>query len=155
MPEPFFPNFLHNPADYAAAEQFWKKLWREVVGTTPLAGPWHEPWLTTIYLEGTPFPDGDPIFSAISQDHRLGLRVIQHEPAGHDVDFHPWETTFGDGPTPTRVLVIDCALFPDAAHLATAAMRNWVSTGTCEACADSASDGHQVPVAIPIRGTEK
>src|SRR5260370_23659459 len=76
-----FPNFLIDGREYQQAEAFWLKNWTELtraVGQTQL---WKSPFYTTTFVRGTPCRDGDPIFSAVDSARRLGIRVIQFEPA--------------------------------------------------------------------------
>lgn len=46
------------------------------------ADSWRIPWLKTRYDDGSPFYDGNPIFSAISHGRRRGVRIIQDEAEG-------------------------------------------------------------------------
>jgi hypothetical protein len=75
-----FPTFLSDSSEYARAEAFWREMFIRLWKARGNDGLWRWPWLATTYADGTPFSDGDPIFSAVSQMYNIGLRVIQCEP---------------------------------------------------------------------------
>src|SRR6185437_14455104 len=118
MVAPLFPNFLHDEREYASAERSWRDLWERIRDSRQSLSHWHEPWLTTSYLNGKPFLDGDPIFSAISETDKRAIRVIQHEAESHELEVDFWAETFGDDDDKIDVLVIDCALCEASMHVA-------------------------------------
>jgi hypothetical protein len=129
MPHPHFVNFLHDPAEYAAAERFWRDAFECAARDAGVEGDWATPWLNTRFADGTPFADGNPIFSAWSPGRRLGLRIIQHDPATTPGDrgFESWVDTFdkdGDGITE---LVISCVLSESTAGLAMRLIGQWIT----------------------------
>ena len=71
MVQHLFPHFLGDPVEYAKAEAYWRDLWEEVARFAGQQWEWRQPWLRTTYADGTPFRDGDPIFSAWSQSTPL------------------------------------------------------------------------------------
>lgn len=123
-----FPNFLEDPADYHAVEEHWEQIWRDVLVAAGNPTGWRSPWLTTQFLNGRPFLDGDPIFSAVSTIQRRAIRVLQHAPENDSIDFEIWSETFGDpsSDAPLDVLVINCALSGEAAQFAQDCMISWV-----------------------------
>jgi hypothetical protein len=127
-----FPDFLEDAAQYAQAESFWFQLWESLVRFTGQQAEWKHPWLRTASANGTPFRDGDPIFSAISPERRMAVRVIQHEAedAGPELDF--WVDTFGDEGEAVRVLVISCSLSDEAAIYARDLLYSWLEQGAVE-----------------------
>jgi hypothetical protein len=132
MARHLFPDFLHDSAQYAQAEAFWVRQWELLVRFTGQQAEWKHPWLRTASANGTPFLDGDPIFSAISHERRVAVRVIQHEAEddGPGLDF--WVDTFGDEGEAVRVLVISCSLSDEAAIYARDLLYSWLEQGAVE-----------------------
>jgi hypothetical protein len=126
-----FRNFLHDAGEYAQAESYWADLWDAVARETGQAGEWKHPWLQTQFGDGTPFRDGNPIFSAVSIPRGLGVRVIQYEPESEEMELDCWVDTFGgDGePGAVRELVISCALAEETAASARDLIYSWMVTG--------------------------
>src|SRR6266571_5066970 len=91
-----FPRFLADPAEYSRAEAYWRSLWEELTRLTGQVQEWRHPWLQTAYADGTPFRDGDPIFSAWSPSRKLGVRVIQNEPQQEALALDFWSDVVGD-----------------------------------------------------------
>jgi hypothetical protein len=137
-----FPRFLDDPAEYAKAEAYWQRLWENLV---PLTGAreWRSPWLQTAFADGTPFRDGDPIFSAWFPSRKCGIRIIQNRPQGEDPALDFWPDTVGDewsGEVST--LVISCVLSRQTAELARELISSWIRYG--EASVFSPSQGPPV-----------
>jgi hypothetical protein len=129
MVEYLFPRFLDDTREYARAEAYWHRLWDEIV---PLAWAWEwkQPWLKTSYADGTPFCDGDPIFSAWSPSSKLAVRVIQNRPQGQNPALDFWTDTVGDEWTGEVIaLVISCTLSRQTADLARRLIFSWVRYG--------------------------
>ncbi len=127
MVDHLYPNFLHDSDDYALSERHWVGLWQEVNPPARIAKGWKQPWFE-------PLPpslgEGNPIFSAVSQMLRRGIRVIQHEPTDSGVEIQAWLDTFGGAPDdPDRIeeLVISCALSDAASRVAQSLMEPWIS----------------------------
>ena len=134
MAQHLFPNFLHDPAEYAQAERYWQDLFTRVTREAGVEGEWQSPWLVTRFADGTPFADGNPIFSAWSPVRRVGVRVIQYEGAAAELDgaeFESWLDTFDPEGENVRELVISCALSADAEREAIRLLRPWVANGAC------------------------
>src|SRR5438105_15742731 len=113
MVKPLFPNFLNDPNEYHQAETLWRERWDELVRRVGQERQWVTPWLTTTFANGTPFADGNPIFSAVAPDRRLGVRVIQVEPSEEPRELSYWTDTFAEGePEAIKELVIACTLTP-------------------------------------------
>ncbi len=128
--QPWFPNFLHDSAEYAQAEEFWRGLWIEVTRLAGQEQEWQYPWLETAYADGTPFKDGDPIFSTFSPSRKLGIRVIQNQPQEVGPQLAIWSDVIGDEWSgEVRTLVISCVLSQRAAALARNLMLDWMLYG--------------------------
>ena len=121
-----YERFLEDPEHYEQSEQYWRRLWAEVVSD---AGGWHT-WLTPWMGTGAPhIKDGNPIFSAISPVLRRGVRVIQLEPYEPGLDFQVWfEDTEPNPLDPENVheLVIACVLSDLAGAYARNVLEPWV-----------------------------
>ena len=80
------------------------------------------------YNDGTPFADGNPIFSAVAPDRRLGVRVIQVDPSEEPRELAVWTDTFAEGePEAVKELVITCALTPQTLGNSLALMERWIT----------------------------
>ena len=104
-----FPHFLSDVDEYARAEAYWQDLWRRALEKSKKGKGWRSPWLTTRFANGTPCRDGNPIFSAVNETQKLGVRIIQHAPS-EAVDLDSWTDEFGGSPKNERIreLVISC-----------------------------------------------
>ncbi|MBI1830550.1 MAG: hypothetical protein HYR84_03755 [Planctomycetes bacterium] len=124
-----FPKFLDDPAEYARAEELWKNEWHALVRSVGQEHLWQTPWLNTQFSNGTPFLDGNPIFSALCPGRRIGVRVIQVEPEGDNSDeFTTWTDTFASGDQEAiQELVIHCALTQETLKRAVDAMKRWLT----------------------------
>ena len=127
MTEYLFPNFLTDPREYEQAEAFWRARWDDVVRGVGQESLWESPWFNTTFANGTPFRDGNPIFSAVSLHRHLGVQVIQLEPADDLEEFTVWTDTFAEGsPEAVKKLVISCVLTKDTLRRAEELMRQWI-----------------------------
>ena len=134
MSTSLYANFLNDPAEYARAELFWKRRWEHLLAEFGQEGSWLSPWFTTASVNGTPFRDGNPIFSAVCPSRRVGVQVIQLDPKEDDLEFRAWTDTFGDDEDAIRKLVVVCTLTDRSAEQAMNAIKHWV---TEERIADS------------------
>src|SRR5262245_40658580 len=135
MVEHLFLHFLDDPAEYARAEAYWRELWDELARFSGQQQEWQHPWLQTAYANGTPFRDGDPIFSAWSPSRKLGVRVIQNEPQARVVELDFWPDVVGDQWSgEVRTLVISCALSKQATDLARDLILSWMRHGKVSVC---------------------
>jgi len=75
MAEHLFPHFLSDALEYREAEKLWRHRWLQVVQQAEQAGCWQAPWLNTTFADGTPFQDGNPMFSAICPERQLDNSV--------------------------------------------------------------------------------
>src|SRR5438046_1969229 len=90
-----YPNFLEDSQEYERAEALWNERWTDLVRRVGQEKLWQNPWLNTKFANGTPFRDGNPIFSAVAPKRRLGVRIIQLEPSGNPKELNVWTDTFG------------------------------------------------------------
>jgi hypothetical protein len=126
MTEPFFLGFLDDPAEYERAEAFWAGLWDEVLAeTSHRPGEWRSPWFPNVSGDGTRLLDGNPIFSAVSDRRKMGIRVIQFAPTAGDIPIDHWTDTFSD----INELVISCAPDADTTPTARGLIRAWIAEG--------------------------
>lgn len=60
-------------------EGHWQEAWRSCLTSHSAAvvGEWESPWLNTYTANGTKLRDGDPIFSAVCHERRMGLVLAQ------------------------------------------------------------------------------
>jgi hypothetical protein len=121
-----FPDFLKDSSAYANAQHHWEALWQKVLGTTELAAAWQSPWMNN------PFPDGNPIFSAVCSTLHRGVRIIQEEPGEPgDTDLDWWLDHFGEKDEPDTIheLVIACCPSRENAAQIEQLLRRWVASG--------------------------
>jgi len=120
-----FPRFLEDPAEYKQSEGFWVDLWGRAERYTREEFRWSHPWLENW---SPPLRDGNPIFSARSLVLRRGVRVVQLEPLGPNLDFQAWLDNFGGdvtNPRSIQELVIACVLSEESARLSLGVMSQW------------------------------
>jgi hypothetical protein len=128
--EHMFPNFLHDSQEYQQAEKLWQDGWQELVQQSGQLSLWKTSWLNTSFGDGTPFQDGNPIFSAIRSDRRIAVRVIQLDPAETPGDFDYWYDEFPAGEAEKgEELVIGCALTKNNVSKAMDIMKGFIETG--------------------------
>ncbi|REJ98519.1 MAG: hypothetical protein DWQ35_00515 [Planctomycetota bacterium] len=123
-----FPRFLDDAEEYHNAEVFWDDAFRQIVDRYSKIRDW-QPWLTTCFADGTPFADGNPIYSLISTSTGKGVRVIQLPPESSDVQITAFRKTFGGkrGESDTvEELVIHCELSEESAVIAKRLLIEWV-----------------------------
>ncbi|MCI0460548.1 MAG: hypothetical protein L0Z62_26640 [Gemmataceae bacterium] len=122
-----FPRSSEDVTEYQASTQYWERLWEDVDRYARVRDGWHTPWLST----GDPsIQDGNPIFSAFSEQVRRGIRIIQYPPTTDQVEFDWWLDSFGGtmtDPESIRELVIACALSVEAGQKAANLMNQWVT----------------------------
>ncbi len=122
-----YKNFLNDPREYRASEDFWIRRWQRETFDAPGLSEWLTPWIST----GSPdCLDGNPIFSAYSPFLRKGVRIIQHEPTSRKLEIQAWPDFVGGSfhdPDAIRELVISCALSEAAADWAMSLTHLWVA----------------------------
>ena len=127
MDEHLFPNFLQKLEVYREAERFWIGRWAQLMQQSGQGACWRTPWGNTSFADGTPFLDGNPIFSAIRSDGHIAIRVIQVDPAESPGDFTYWHDQFGEGEARRgEELVISCALTKENGSKAIELMKDFV-----------------------------
>jgi hypothetical protein len=130
MDKYLFRNFLSDPAEYAQAEALWNEHWNERRESVRDRDEWKAPWLSTAFADGTPFGDGNPIFSAVSPLYRRGIRVIQLEPSADPQNLYFWIDAFDkDGSEKIDELVISCMLTRETLLDAMDMMSQWMDEG--------------------------
>ena len=122
-----YANFLNDADEYARAESFWQRRWQQLMDESGSGDSWQTPWVNTTFLNGTPFRDGNPIFSAVCPSRRLGVRVIQLDPSEDDPEFRAWTDFFGDDEDAVRKLVVACTLTEHSAEQTMDAIRRWIT----------------------------
>ena len=124
-------DFLNDPAKYAQAEAIWRERWDTVLRELGQQDQWQTPWINTVGNDGTPFRDGNPIFSAVCSARHLGVRVIQVEPVGDSHEFTSWIDTFAEGdPDAIKELVIHCVLSDATLREAETLIKGWIDQET-------------------------
>ena len=119
-----FENFMTDASAYANAESYWLALWNSIPEFERMLDNWRTNWFTPQLPR-----DANPIFSAVSENQKKGIRIIQYEPTSGGMEFDCWLDTFGGPPTDPkaiRELVIACALSDDSARAACNAMSEWI-----------------------------
>jgi hypothetical protein len=124
-------NFLNDRSEYALAIEHWNGLWSKIDPVATAIYRWRYPWLTV------PIPDlqdGNPIFTAVSDDCRKAVRVIQMPPDAtpRSSDLSVWIDTFGMDATDsdgTVELVLACVLSDTSSAIAFQFMNDWVLSG--------------------------
>ena len=123
-----FANFLQDADQYAQAERLWNTKWQDLLRRLGQQQLWSSPWLNTRFADGTPFADGNPIFSAVCPSRQSGLRVIQLDPAEDADELTFWFSTFSKGePEETKELVISCVLTTENLTRTLELMKQWVT----------------------------
>jgi hypothetical protein len=126
-------NFLNDPAEYEQAESLWREHWSNLIRELGQESIWESPWMNTTFNDGTPFRDGNPIFTAICPTRRLGVRVIQVELEKDPNELSTWTDFFAKGePDEIKELVIHCVLSDETLRTATKLMKSWLTDGTAE-----------------------
>lgn len=127
-----FPTFLSNREDYERAVQHWHRLWEQVDPISRSLYGWRTPW----FSDGPEdLQDGNPIFTAISDDSSKAIRIIQASSGRGGVEFAMWLDTFGGSakdPDTITELVIACVLSPQTSATALRYMTYWVMAGVAK-----------------------
>ena len=87
MYKPLFKNFLTNPSVYVLNENYWK---REIDKLLKNKIEYKQLYKLT-FCDGTPFRNGNPIYSKIYPSLKKSLRINQYDNDDIDIDD---ETTF-------------------------------------------------------------
>ncbi|MBI3821243.1 MAG: hypothetical protein HY289_01020 [Planctomycetes bacterium] len=122
-----YADFLNDPEEYTRAESFWKQRWQQLMEGVGKGESWQAPWFNTTSVNGTPIRDGQSIFSAVCPSRRLGVNVIQLDPADEDLEFRAWTDTFGDDEDAIRKLVVACTLTERSAAQAMDIIKRWIT----------------------------
>ncbi len=118
MVEHLHQTFLSSHANYEAAVDFGKSLCLQTLRSTGEIALW-KPCRSFSFADGTPFLDGNPIYSLRCDSLRRGLRIIQFAPTHHDVQIDAWievqDCEHGDS---IDELVIACELSAESLAIA-------------------------------------
>ena len=116
--------------EYKECEIFWRDLCESIL--VKYYGHEHgwKVWLNTHFADGTPFLDGNPMYSLISPDSRKGIAIYQqYEPTTEKICIGAWMDKFG----PIDVIqdyveeiVIACELSEESAQIARELIEVWV-----------------------------
>jgi len=120
-------DFLQTDDAYGRAEQFWIELWNKVDPLFRSIYGWRSPWFQPLPRE---LSEGNPIFSAVSDRLRRGIRVIQYEPTELGPEILAYPDTFGgpaSDPSSISELVISCAISDVVETSAFELIQRWVS----------------------------
>lgn len=129
MAQILLPDFLNDPIQYEQAESTWQARWKNLIHDLGQDAEWQSPWLKTQFNDGTPFRDGNPIFSAVCPQRRLGIRIIQIEPAEDPNELSVWTDTFAKGePEAINEIVVNCVLSDLTLNKAFNLIRDWISS---------------------------
>ena len=128
-----YKNFLSNLEQYKAAEDFWRNLCEKTI--VKYLGQKHgwKVWLNVHFCDGTPFLDGNPMYSLISPDSKKGIAIYQHEPTEDKIIFGAWMDKFGpidETQDFVEEIVIGCELSEESAQLAKELIEIWVEGNT-------------------------
>jgi hypothetical protein len=142
-----YPSFLNDPQEYAKLEAFWQSHWHEFITRMGQQKLWKSPWLNTTFADGTPFQDGNPIFSAVDLKDRIGIQITQLEPAANPRELDFWTDIFDEGGENIKILVISCVLTAETLKDCSDLMNQWITTGeVCLSPTNYQSNFPQPPV---------
>ncbi len=119
-----FPNFLTDESEYLQAEAFWANVWERTPALERRLCNWRSGW-----FKSQPPRDANPIFTAVSEVQKKGVRVIQYEPSSDGIELDFWMDSFGGpatDPHAIRELVIACALSKETAQISLNLMSAWI-----------------------------
>jgi hypothetical protein len=146
-------NFLKQPKQYAEAEKLWRDTWSSLIMRIGQEKRWRVPWFEPRFVNGTPFLDGNPIFTAVDRSRRLAVRIIQSPPtADGEPDLISWTDKFAKGdPEELDELVISCVLSDETLAKATDLMTKWARNGSLDDLARPAKAHRKPRTATPRR----
>jgi hypothetical protein len=139
-----FPHFLNDDSEYAQAQAYWEQIWKDTSAADRTYAAWRSGWFN---LSGP--NDGNPIFTAVSELERKGIRAIQYAPSSNELELDFWLDTFGGAPTdPDAIqeLVIVCSLSVESAIYARNLISAWL-VGPIE-LANSSNYHHAFPAVV-------
>jgi len=83
-----YKHFLIDRDLYLENKLFWKGIVENITGSK------NEEWLITTFANGEDFFDGNPIYSAIFENEKKAIRLIQWEDSLENPLFTAWRTKF-------------------------------------------------------------
>jgi hypothetical protein len=92
--EDLYPNWMSDPLEYDAAVSFWTDLLGPIIVQAPRV--WKIPWSENVGVDGTPFRDGNPMFSAVAVDGSRGF-LIREELLIDAPEIFAWINRYGEG----------------------------------------------------------
>ena len=120
MVHKLFESFLDDKDEYSACERYWESLVSRLEKALDQEGQWPR-WIARTYADGSSMePDGNPMFDGRSDSLNRAFTIIQHVPAGNEVEIAAWvkayEPEYSD--LPNEELVINLSLSEESAALA-------------------------------------
>ena len=119
-----FPNFLSSSAQYKKAELYWSNLCEEILSDLGQLSLWKD-WLKVEFVDGTPFLDGNPIYSLSNRKNNLALRIIQVEFEQEGAMFDSWVDDAEIDGEVYKELVVYCSVCTDNEDKIHEAVRSW------------------------------
>ena len=132
MVEHLYKTFLSNLEEYEKSEIFWLDLCDSLINKTLTQQTWTI-WLNTHYIDGTPFLDGNPIYSLISSNKKKGIAINQEQPTTKKIYIKAYMKVFGDitiNDDSVEELVITCELSKESALIAQQLIQEWMKDTT-------------------------
>ncbi|MEA5602187.1 hypothetical protein [Nostoc sp. UHCC 0252] len=132
MVKHLFKAFLSNIDDYRASENFWRNLCESILRKHQGEKHGWKIWLNVHFNDGTPFLDGNPIYSLISPDNKKSICINQDEANKEKIYIVAWMNKFGpiDKENFIEELVIVCELSEESAQLASELIEAWIKENT-------------------------
>ncbi|MCK5507479.1 MAG: hypothetical protein KAI50_03040 [Desulfobacterales bacterium] len=128
-----FPDFIDDAKVYEQAVAYWSELCNKVIKKQKKTWKWRR-WLTTQFINGTQFMDGNPIYSLINEKENRAIKIIQIKPQEYESVFTVWIDKFGEDSETVdigvEVLVIYCCLTKKSAKIASKFITEWINPET-------------------------
>jgi hypothetical protein len=127
-----FRNFLEDTKAYAEAEKLWCRSLTKIVKLLGQQKQWKIPWIRPRFGNGTPYRDGNPMFTALDRSRRLAINIIQMPSAAEgEPDLIYWTKKLAEGDfEQLDALVIACVLSDETLAQATELMTKWAAHGS-------------------------
>jgi hypothetical protein len=115
-------NSLADRDESAVLEDCLKEFFlRSLAQTGAEPGDWTIPFFTTSFADGTPFCDGNPVFSAANENKKVLLRVVLDDQAAEPFEYDDhWNGRYAERVVVGRVADLDAIKDRMISWLATA-----------------------------------